>query len=121
MKIVIEALADNDNPYPDAGIATTFNFASPSNKSNTGPLERFARMVKGEPYGLMVSHVSHEFSEMVVTGNKAYQMVRVSALDGAGIVYAFRLSKQIDGEFKGMWMTDAVWPVGTHQGSQQAF
>jgi hypothetical protein len=36
-------------------------------------------------------------------------------------VFAFRLSKQQDGEFKDMWMTDAVWPVATATVSEQAF
>ena len=39
VRIVIEALAHNDKPYADAGIATTFAFASPANKINTGPLQ----------------------------------------------------------------------------------
>ena len=41
VQIVINALASNDFPYRDAGIETTFNFASPSNKLQTGPLQNF--------------------------------------------------------------------------------
>ena len=121
VRIVIDALAKNDLPYPNAGIATTFNFASPANKVNTGPLDKFIRMVKAEPYGLMVDHVSSEFSEVVFAGNNAYQMVSLTGSDGRSIVYAFRLSKQQDGEFENMWMTDAVWPVANHLVPQQAF
>jgi hypothetical protein len=109
--IVINALARNDQPFPDAGIATTFAFASPGNKTNTGPLERFTHMVKSPPYGIMVNHVTRDFSEVVETGNTAYQLVKLTGLDGREVVFAFRLSKQFDGQFKGMWMTDAVWPV----------
>ena len=36
VEIVIDALANNDYPFPDAGIETTFNFASPANKAQTG-------------------------------------------------------------------------------------
>jgi hypothetical protein len=93
--IVINALANNDKPFVDAGIATTFAFASPSNKVNTGPLDKFTQMVKNDVYGIMVN--------------------------GIEIVFAFRLSKQIDGEFDGMWMTDAVWPVGDAMVPQQGF
>ncbi len=121
VRIVITALANNDKPYPDAGIATTFNFASPGNKVNTGPLDKFTRMVKGEPYGLMVNHVGSEFSEVVYDGTNAYQMVQLTAADGRSVVYAFRLSKQVEGEFRDMWMTDAVWPVAEDQVPQQAF
>ena len=91
VRIVIKALANNDLPYPDAGIATTFNFASPANKVNTGPLEKFVRMVKAEPYGPMVDHVASEFSEVVYMGHQAYQMVHLTGADGRGIIYAFRL------------------------------
>lgn len=121
VRIVIDALSNNDEPYADAGIETTFSFASPANKVNTGPLERFIQMVKGPPYGIMVDHVGSEFSEVVLMGNKAYQMVLLTAPDGRAEVFAFRLSKQQDGEFKNMWMTDAVWPVATAEVPEQAF
>ncbi|MFZ9037833.1 MAG: DUF4864 domain-containing protein [Gammaproteobacteria bacterium] len=121
VRIVVNALSNNDEPYADAGIETTFSFASPANKVNTGPLDRFIQMVKGPPYGIMVDHVGSEFSEVVLMGNKAYQMVQLTAPDGRSEVFAFRLSKQQDGEFKNMWMTDAVWPVATATVPEQAF
>jgi len=111
VKIVINALADNDNPYPDAGIETTFNFASPANKINTGPLERFASMVKGPIFGMMLNHKKSEFSEVVRGENTAYQMVRLLTRDNQEVHFAFRLGLQLDGEYKGMWMTEAVWPL----------
>ena len=121
VKIVIDALSSNDRPYADAGIETTFAFASPANRVNTGPLEKFIRMVKGAPYGIMVDHASSEFSEVFVAGNKAYQMVHLTAPDGRAVVFAFRLSRQLDGEFKDMWMTDAVWPLANAAVAEQAF
>ena len=112
VRIVIHALANNDFPFADAGIATTFGFASPANRRNTGPLDRFTRMVKSFPYGVMVDHVASEFSEVVYVGDSAYQLVHLTTRDGGEIVFAFRLSRQRDGVYAGMWMTDAVWPVG---------
>jgi len=111
VRIVIDALAHNDEPYTNAGIETTFYFASPANRVNTGPLDRFTRMVRSPPFGIMVDHVKSEFSEVVLMGDKAYQMVHLTAADGRATVFAFRLGKQHDGEFRDMWMTDAVWPV----------
>jgi len=119
VRIVIDALAHNDEPYADAGIETTFYFASPANRVNTGPLDRFTRMVKSPPYGIMVNHVDSEFSEVVYIGNRAYQMVRLTAANGVATVFAFRLGRQLDGEFKDMWMTDAVWPVAGGEASGQ--
>lgn len=121
VKIVIHALSNNDEPYANAGIETTFSFASPANRVNTGPLDKFTLMVKGPPYGIMVDHAKSEFSEVFLDGNKAYQMVHLTAPDGRAVVFAFRLSKQLDGEFRNMWMTDAVWPVANASDSEQAF
>jgi len=111
VKIVLDALANNDTPYTDAGIETTFNFASPSNKAQTGPLERFTVMVKGPVYGVMVDHKSHQLIELVMSNNRAYQMVRLVTASGVAVHFGFRLGLQSDGEFKGMWMTEAVWPL----------
>ena len=121
VRIVVGALARNDEPHVDAGIETTFNFASPANKVNTGPLSRFIRMVKAPPYGIMVDHAGSEFSEVVLMGDKAYQMVRLTAPDGRAVIFAFRLSKQQYGEFRNMWMTDAVWPVADAAGPELGF
>ena len=111
VKIVLDALANNDTPYTDAGIETTFNFASPSNKAQTGPLERFTVMVKGPVYSVMVDHKSHELSEIVMSNNRAYQWARLVTANGVAVHFGFRLGLQSDGEFKGMWMTEAVWPL----------
>ena len=119
VRIVVDALAHNDEPYADAGIETTFHFASPANRFSTGPLDRFTRMVKSPPFGVMIDHVASEFSEVVFDGNKAYQMVRLTAANGLVTVFAFQLGKQLDGEYKNMWMTDAVWPVAEGATSDQ--
>ncbi|MCP4389173.1 MAG: hypothetical protein GY802_12825 [Gammaproteobacteria bacterium] len=42
---MINALASNDKLFADAGIATTFAFASPANKVNTGPIDKLTQMV----------------------------------------------------------------------------
>ena len=121
VRIVIEALAHNDKPYADAGIATTFAFASPANKVNTGPLPKFSQMIRTPTYGILIDHLEHEFSEVVLMGDKAYQMVRVLGNSGVEVIFAFRLSRQLGGELDGMWMTDAVWPVATGDIPEQAF
>ena len=121
VRIVIEALARNDEPFEDAGIATTFAFASPANKVNTGPLPKFTRLVKNPVYGVMINHVEREFSEVVRMNNKAYQMVKIKAASGVEVIFAFRLSQQLDGDYAGMWMTDAVWPVASGELPDKAF
>ena len=121
VRIVIEALAQNDEPHMDAGIATTFAFASPANKVNTGPLLKFTQMLRTPAYGIMIDHLEHEFSEVVMMGSDAYQMVRIRGIKGDEAIFAFRLSQQAGGEYDGMWMTDAVWPVASGDIPEQAF
>jgi hypothetical protein len=111
VRVVIDALSRNDDPFPDAGIETTFAFASPSNRVNTGPLAKFSRMVKTYPYRVMIDHVASEISEVVMVGEEAYLLVLLTTRDGGEAAFAFRLSRQVDGNYSSMWMTDAVWPV----------
>ena len=45
VRIQLDALANKDNPYQDAGIETTYRPASPANEQATDPLRRFIRML----------------------------------------------------------------------------
>jgi len=111
IKIVIDALAKNDYPFPDAGIQTTFNFASPANKANTGPLERFAVLVKGPTFGQMINHRYSMPSKIIVDGDNALQMVQIVSADNKILYFAFRLQLQRQGDYEGMWLTEGVWPL----------
>ena len=108
--IQLEALRRNDQPSPDAGIAVVFKFASPENQRQTGPLEKFTRMVKGPEYGLMVNHRSSQVSEVEIdpVSGEAKQLVKITAASGEVALYVFILSRQTDGAFKDCWMTDGV-------------
>lgn len=111
VELQLAALARNDDPAPDAGIAIAWRFASPANRAATGPLDRFARMVKGETYGDMLDHRSAEI--LPVIENPAHTMVPVRLVTRAGGTarYVFVLTEQRSGEYRGCWMTDAVMPV----------
>ncbi|MEL6445437.1 MAG: DUF4864 domain-containing protein [Bacteroidota bacterium] len=108
IRLQVEALQRNDEPYPDAGIAAAFRFASPANKSATGPLERFSAMVKGPVYGAMLGFERAEYGTMRVQGDRAAQRVTLVQADGQRVSYVFGLSKQTSGTYEGCWMTDAV-------------
>ena len=69
--IQLKALQFNDNPEPDFGIAQTWAFAHPRNRSATGPLPRFASMIKSPPYAKMLNHSRHEISPIMVGPNIA--------------------------------------------------
>jgi len=111
VEIVIDALANNDYPFADAGIETTFNFASPTNKANTGPLERFGKLVKGPVFGKMVNHRDSTLSKVIIEGDHALRLVQIVGVNNETLYFAFRLGLQREGDYAGMWLTEAVWPM----------
>ena len=109
VSIQIEALRNNDTPYEDRGIEVTFNFASPTNKRMTGPLERFKVMVRNPVYGPMINHRSAEYENVRVEGDFAQVDAILQSKDGQYLGYRFMLSRQHGNEYEGSWMTDAVY------------
>lgn len=106
VRVQLEALRRNN--ADDLGIAVAFRFASPDNKRSTGPLPRFARMIKDGPYALMLSYLDASFAPVRVKGDEAAQQVVLIGADEA-VTYIFYLSRQIrEGPLKNCWMTDAV-------------
>ena len=108
VRIQVEALGNNDDPYPDAGIEITFAFASPSNQQVTGPLERFITLVKNPTYRDMINHIGADYGPVEIIGERALQSVVLTTPDGRRVGYLFGLSLQRGNAFEGMWMTDSV-------------
>ena len=90
----VTALQHNDDPQTDAGIERAFRFASPSNKTSTGPLEKFAQIVKSPAYSPMLNNVSSSIVGSDVEGDKAKVAVKVFGATGRPVTYIFVLSKQ---------------------------
>ncbi len=111
VRIVVAALQENDASADDAGIATVFAFASPGNRAATGPLTRFEMMIK-RGYADMLSFRESRFGEMQREQDIAMQVVWLMQPDGRETGYVFQLGKQDGGEYDGMWLTDAVYPIG---------
>ncbi len=105
----LEALADNDEPFEDAGVLTAYNFASPANRRATGPRERFVMMVHGHRYAPMIDHVEAVRGPVERTDDGgAVQRVTLTGPDGRTVTYEFGLSKAASGPFAGCWVTDRV-------------
>ena len=60
LTIQLNSLKNNNVPYKDAGIEQTWKFAHPNNKSVTGPLEKFKKMIYSENYQLLIGHENYE-------------------------------------------------------------
>ncbi|MEE9334241.1 MAG: DUF4864 domain-containing protein [Granulosicoccaceae bacterium] len=108
VKSVIDALRDNDKD--NTGIATVFCFASPGNRSMTGPLESFTAMITNG-YGVMLNHAYNYVEKMKIEDDTAMQAVWLIATDGKEYGFLFTMGKQSGGEFADMWMTEAVVPI----------
>jgi hypothetical protein len=108
VEIQLDALADNDTPFENAGIGTAYNFASPANRRATGPFDRFVRMVDGPQYAPMIDHVEAVAGPMEVAGTTAEQRVTLTGPNGRTVTYAFGLSTQSGGPLDGCWLTDRV-------------
>ncbi len=108
VRIQLGALSRNDEPYPDAGIEITYRFASPANRASTGPLDRFAALVKNPLYRDMINHRSADYGPVTVEDGWAQIPVIVTARDGSRVGYVFVLSRQRGGVFDRCWMTDSV-------------
>jgi hypothetical protein len=109
VKIQLSALKENN--ASNAGIELTFRFASPENRSTTGPLERFVRMVRSHPYDRLINHLSVGYEPMQISGDEAYQAITVKDSIGEQTTYLWVLGRQEKGEYADCWMTDAVLPL----------
>ena len=112
----VRALQHNDDPHPDAGIERAFRFASPSNKSQTGPLEHFISIVKSAAYLPMVNSLASSVVGSQVVGDHAKVVIRITPEKGPDLSYLFVLTRQHDGELDNCWMTDSVLPIEQNEG-----
>mgnify|MGYP001213828935 CR=1 FL=1 len=109
VKIQLDGLKKNDNSYKDKGIEQTWEFAHPSNKIFTGPLERFKKMLKGESYKMLLNHKNHKIEEVYSEENLV--VFEVMVVDNEKKYYKFRwqVEKYLDtGPLENCWLTTMV-------------
>ncbi len=104
----IQMSAFRNNDAEDRGIEIAFRFASPANRRLTGPLPRFARMMRTVLYEPMLVAEEVEVSAAEVRGNLARVNVSLRGPDGRAHGYVFFLTKQTTGDYAGSWMTEGV-------------
>lgn len=110
IEIQLQSLQKNNEPSHDAGIIQTWIFAHPSNKLMTGPIERFALMMKNQNYKNILYHRNHEIEPVFKTYNRAQFAVTITTSDGKKMTFKWELQKVKKGEFSGSWMTTSVSP-----------
>ena len=109
LMIQLNSLKNNNNPYRDAGIEQTWEFAHPTNKTSTGPLEKFKQMIYSDNYKILISHENHKTIILKESPNKLVYKVYVLSKDKKKYYYIWQIEKvKREGRFKGCWMTTAV-------------
>ena len=121
--IQLMGLKNNDLIETDFGIRQTWSFAHPKNRSVTGPFPRFAQMLKGPGYSVLLNHKSHEIrngsgaskSETGNDGTRRQFDVFMETAKGDILYFSWIVQKVATGQFKDCWMTVSVSaprPVG---------
>jgi len=109
VKIQLSSLMNNNEPYLNAGIEQTWEFAHPSNRAFTGPIQRFTQMMYAPSYAVMLDHKKHEIFEVKLEKNIAYFFIELTSINGKMFGFKWTLEKvKEEGGFKDCWMTTAV-------------
>ena len=109
VKIQLSSLMNNNKPYLNAGIEQTWEFAHPSNRAFTGPIQRFTQMMYAPSYAVMLDHKKHDIIEVKLDKNVAYFFIELTSIDGKMFGFKWTLEKvKEEGGFKDCWMTTAV-------------
>ena len=110
IEIQLTALQTNSAKKPNAGIQQTWAFAHPNNKAVTGPIERFAKMLKNKNYRYLLGHKEYTIREVVVAPKIANFYIVIVSSDNIKLSFNWRLQKVEVGAFIGSWMTTSVSP-----------
>ena len=109
LMIQLNSLKNNNTPYKDAGIEQTWEFAHPSNRAFTGPIQRFTQMMYAPSYAVMLDHAKHDILKVKIDNNNAYFFIELTSNDGKIFGFKWSLEKvKEEGAFKDCWMTTAV-------------
>ena len=109
VKIQLRSLMKNNDPFKDAGIEQTWEFAHPNNQKYTGPLESFKLMLKGESFSMLLNHSDHQLSEVYTSEDVATYEVIVLDTEKKYYKLKWQVEKYTkEGPLKDCWLTTAV-------------
>ena len=107
--IQLKALQNNNDPFENAGITQTWEFAHPNNRMYTGPLSNFIRMLNTPSYSMMLDHLEHKILPVQENEYISYFFVELVDLKGSKYGFQWSVSKvNNEGKFKDCWMTSGV-------------
>ena len=109
VKIQLRGLKENNTPTKDNGIKQTWEFAHPNNQKNTGPLERFKNMIKGDSYKMLLNHLDHKIIQ--ISSSDLISLFEVTILDKNKTYYKFNWQVEKytkKGSLEDCWLTTMV-------------
>ena len=110
LTIQLNSLKNNNNPYKDAGIEQTWEFAHPINKASTGPLKRFKQIIYSDSYKILISHQNNKTMILKESVNKFVYKVYVLSKDKKKYYYIWQIEKVNQNvNLKNCWMTAGVY------------
>ena len=113
VRLQLDAFALNDEE--DRGIEIAFRFASPENQAATGPLPRFAEMMRSEAYLPMLQPTSTDVLETQLRSGAARVPVVITDASGLRVAYLFVLTRSRTENCDGCWLTAAVTVLGLNE------
>ena len=111
VRTLVDALAHVHSPTPNAGVRTTYQFASPANRAVTGPYGHFLGLVKSPDYAVLLQPGRAEYAPLSGDLERARQVVRITGASGRVARFQFDLTRQSAGACRGCWLVDTVLPL----------
>ena len=109
ISIQLSALQKNSIPFKNAGITQTWEFAHPSNRHYTGPLEKFILMMYSPSYNIMLDHQFHKIIPVSKEADIAFFFIELIDKPGNKFGFQWTLQKVLtEGDYKNCWMTVGV-------------
>ena len=109
VKLQLIGLMKNDKPTKDFGIQQTWEFAHPNNKTNTGPIEKFKSMLKGNSYYMLIDHIEHKIEQVYLSQNLATFEVIILTNEKKYYKFKWQVEKYLkEGKLKDCWLTTVV-------------
>ena len=109
ISIQLLALQNNSVPFNNAGITQTWEFAHPSNRQYTGPLEKFILMMNSPSYIIMLEHQFHKIIPVSQENDIAFFFIELTDKPGNKFGFQWTLEKvSLEGNYLNCWMTIGV-------------
>ena len=108
VRVQINALRNNDDPLPNTGLATFYNFMEPGIRARLGSFSEYVEHMTGSAYADLFTKAELRVSPMRTQGDLAQQFVYVTTSPEERSVYIVTLKRQESGPYAGCWMNQNV-------------